>query len=78
MSASGGQGHGVVWVTRLQEVVHDFGNYKSALSQGEALAVVVERFPVASRAIKASVKGEGEGSGRGDRGPGERSPGWGF
>ena len=35
----------------------------------------VERFPVASRAIEASVMGEGEGSGEGDGGArGELSP----
>ena len=27
------------------QVVHDFGNYKSALSEGEALAVVVQAVP---------------------------------
>ena len=36
--------------------------------RADPLAVVVESFPVASRAIEASVMGEGEGSGVGDGG----------
>ena len=56
-------------------VARDFNHPNAFLSEGGALAVVVESFPVASRAIEASVMGEGEGSGGGDGGPGERSPG---
>ena len=29
----------------VHEVAHDFGNHKSALSEGEALAVVVQVVP---------------------------------
>ena len=55
-------------------VARDFNQPNAFLSEGGALAVVVENFPVASGAIEASVMGEGEGSGGGDGGgPGERS-----
>ena len=34
------------WLTEVAHVVaHDFDNYKSALSEGEALAVVVQAVP---------------------------------
>ena len=40
-------------------VARDFNHPNAFLSEGGALAVAVESFPVASRAIKASVMGEG-------------------
>ena len=57
------------WVARA------FNHPNAFISEGGPLAVVVESFPVASRAIEASVKGKGEGSGGGDGGArGEPSP----
>ena len=56
-------------------VARDFNHPNVFLSEGGVLAVVVESFPVASGAIEASLKGEGEGSGGGDGGArGELSP----
>ena len=49
-------------------VARDFNHRNAFLSEGGALAVVVEGFPVVSRATEASVKGEGDGSGGGDGG----------
>ncbi len=43
-------------------VARNFIPPNAFLSEGGALAVVVESFPVAIRAIEASVMGEGEGS----------------
>ena len=57
-------------------VARDFNHPNAFLSEGGALAVVVEGFPVASRAIEASVMGEG--SGGGDGGQGRALPGQGF
>ena len=44
-------------------VARDFNHPNAFLSEGGVFAVVVVSFPVASRAIEASVMGEGEGSG---------------
>ena len=53
----------------------DFNHPNAFLSEGGVLGVVVEGFPVASRASEGSVMGEGEGSGGSDGGArGELSP----
>ena len=49
-------------------MARDFKPPDAFPSEGGVLAVVVERFPIASRAIEGSVMGEGEGSGGGDGG----------